>query len=54
MVEHENYHVAEIKAFVPAYNFEISKQYYKDLGFTMASDGGGIAYFYYENSRFLR
>ena len=37
--------VTEIKAFVPSKNFELSKQFYKDLGFTMASEGGGIAYF---------
>ena len=33
--------IAEIKAFVPAQNHEISKSFYKDLGFTMASDGDG-------------
>lgn len=37
----------EIKAFVPAKDFELSKRFYKDLGFTMASDGGGIAYFHH-------
>lgn len=37
----------EIKAFVPAKDFELSKRFYQDLGFTMASDGGGIAYFHH-------
>ena len=27
----------EIKAFVPAKDFELSKKFYQDLGFTMAS-----------------
>lgn len=45
--------VTEIKAFVPAKDFELSKQFYKDLGFTMASDGGGIAYFHFGHVSFL-
>ena len=48
-----NLHVTEIKAFVPAKDFEISKQFYKDLGFTMASEGGGVAYFHFERVSFL-
>jgi uncharacterized glyoxalase superfamily protein PhnB len=48
-----NLRVTEIKAFVPARNFEVSKQFYKDLGFTQASEGGGVAYFHFENSSFL-
>ena len=48
-----NLHVTEIKAFVPAKDFELSKQFYKDLGFTMASEGGGIAYFHFEHVSFL-
>ena len=43
----------EIKAFVPAKNFELSKQFYQDMGFTMASEGGGVAYFYRDNNSFL-
>ncbi|MGR4871503.1 VOC family protein [Variovorax sp. LARHSF232] len=43
----------EIKAFVPSQDFELSKRFYKDLGFTMASDGGGIAYFHHGNCAFL-
>ncbi len=34
--------ITEIKAFVPSKDFELSKQFYKELGFTMASEGGGI------------
>jgi len=45
--------VVEIKAFVPAKDFELSKQFYKDIGFTMASEGGGVAYFHFENASFL-
>jgi catechol 2,3-dioxygenase-like lactoylglutathione lyase family enzyme len=45
--------ITEIKAFVPAKNFEVSKQFYQDLGFTKASDGDGIAYFHFENVSFL-
>jgi len=45
--------VVEIKAFVPTRDFELSKQFYKDIGFTMASEGGGVAYFHFENAAFL-
>ena len=43
----------ELKAFVPAKDFELSKQFYQDIGFTLASDADGIAYFHYENVSFL-
>lgn len=46
-------HVTEIKAFVPAKDFERSQQFYRDLGFTMASDGGGVAYFHFGQVSFL-
>lgn len=36
----------ELKAFVPSTDFARSKQFYQDLGFTLASDGGGVAYFH--------
>lgn len=45
--------VVEIKAFVPAKDFALSRQFYQDLGFTLASDGGGIAYFHHGNTSFL-
>ena len=48
-----NLRITEIKAFVPAKDFEISKLFYKDLGFTMASEGGGVAYFPFEHVSFL-
>jgi uncharacterized glyoxalase superfamily protein PhnB len=48
-----NLRVTEIKAFVPAQDFELSRRFYQDIGFTMASEGGGIAYFHFGNSSFL-
>ena len=48
-----NLRVSEIKAFVPAKDFALSKQFYRDVGFTMASEGGGIAYFHCEHASFL-
>jgi hypothetical protein len=48
-----NLHITEIKAFVPAKDFEVSKRFYVDLGFTKASEGGGVAYFHYEHASFL-
>ncbi|WP_165857230.1 VOC family protein [Marinobacter sp. JSM 1782161] len=43
----------EIKAFVPARDFELSKRFYTDFGFTMASDTGGVAYFHVGECSFL-
>src|SRR6185369_16475558 len=43
----------EIKAFVPAKDFERSKAFYRDVGFTMASEGDGIAYFHHGDAAFL-
>ncbi|MBI3608157.1 MAG: VOC family protein [Nitrospirae bacterium] len=43
----------ELKAFVPAKDFELSKRFYRDVGFTLASDSDGIAYFHHENVSFL-
>jgi len=48
-----NLQVTEIKAFVPSKDFEVSKRFYTDLGFTMASEGDGIAYFHFEQVSFL-
>jgi len=45
--------VVEVKAFVPAKDFELSKRFYRDIGFTMASDGDGVAYFHHGNASFL-
>lgn len=38
--------IDEIKAFIPSSNYELSKKFYLDLGFTIASDFDGVAYFY--------
>ena len=48
-----NLRITEIKAFVPSKEFHLSKQFYMDLGFSMASEGGGIAYFHFEHVSFL-
>lgn len=48
-----NLHVTEIKAFVPAKNFALSKQFYQDIGFTLASEGSEVAYFHFEHVSFL-
>lgn len=48
-----NPRVTEIKAFVPGKDFELSKQFYRDMGFTMASEGGGVAYFHFDQMSFL-
>ena len=48
-----NLKVTEIKAFVPSSDFALSKRFYSELGFTMASEGGGVAYFYTGQSAFL-
>ena len=48
-----NLRSTEIKAFVPSKNFGLYKQFYKDLGFTMASEGGGVAYFHFDHVSFL-
>lgn len=48
-----NLRVTEVKAFVPARDFELSKRFYQDLGFTMASEGGGVAYFHRDHASFL-
>ena len=45
--------VIEVKAFVPAKDFDLSKRFYQDIGFTMASEGGGVAYFHHGHASFL-
>ncbi len=49
----KNLKITEIKAFVPSKDFELSKQFYQDIGFTMASEGGGVAYFHFDHVSFL-
>ncbi|HEU4951167.1 MAG TPA: VOC family protein [Holophagaceae bacterium] len=48
-----NLTTVELKAFVPAKDFGQSKRFYQDLGFTLASDGDGVAYFHRGNCAFL-
>lgn len=43
----------EIKAFVPARDFALSKRFFVDLGFTQHSEGGGVAYFSVDGCAFL-
>ena len=48
-----NLQAVEIKAFVPAKDFDLSKRFYRDLGFVLASDENGVAYFHHGNVSFL-
>ena len=41
----ENLNTVEIKSFVPAKDFELSKRFYQTMGFEMASEFDGIACF---------
>ncbi|ELB2259715.1 VOC family protein [Vibrio parahaemolyticus] len=49
----ENSNTVEIKSFVPAKDFECSKRFYQMIGFEMASEFEGIAYFKYGSCAFL-
>jgi len=48
-----NLKAIEIKAFVPARDFALAKRFYQDIGFTLASDDDGIAYFHHGQTSFL-
>jgi uncharacterized glyoxalase superfamily protein PhnB len=48
-----NLATVEIKAFVPARDFELSKQFYQDMGFDMAWSSDALAYFCHGDSSFL-
>jgi catechol 2,3-dioxygenase-like lactoylglutathione lyase family enzyme len=48
-----NLTTVEIKAFVPAKDFELSKRFYQDLGFTVAWSSDGLAYIRHGNTSFL-
>ena len=48
-----NMTTVEIKAFVPARDFELSKRFYSDLGFEMAWSSEDLAYFHAGGSSFL-
>jgi hypothetical protein len=48
-----NLSTIEIKAFVPAKDFELSKRFYKDLGFDLAWEDEHLAEFRHGEARFL-
>lgn len=48
-----NLNTVELKVFIPSKDFNVSKQFYSDLGFTKASDQDGVAYFHCGNCSFL-
>jgi catechol 2,3-dioxygenase-like lactoylglutathione lyase family enzyme len=48
-----NMTTVEIKAFVPSRDFELSKQFYRDLGFDVAWSSDDLAYLRHGNSSFL-
>ena len=37
----------ELKAHLPARDFELSKRFYQDIGFTLCWSGDGLAYLHY-------
>src|SRR5579864_3209368 len=43
----------EIKAFVPARDFALSKQFYQDLGFVVAWSSENMAYLHHGHCSFL-
>jgi catechol 2,3-dioxygenase-like lactoylglutathione lyase family enzyme len=48
-----NLTTVEVKAFVPARDFALSKQFYQDLGFDLAWSDDDLAYLRHGNSSFL-
>lgn len=48
-----NLNAIELKTFIPAKDFTLSKQFYEDLGFIKASDNNGVAYFHAGHCSFL-
>lgn len=48
-----NLTTVELKAFIPAKDFALSKQFYSDIGFNKASDTQGVAYFHSGSCSFL-
>jgi uncharacterized glyoxalase superfamily protein PhnB len=45
--------VVELKPFVPARDFALSRRFYADLGFAERSEVGGVAYFLHGEASFL-
>lgn len=48
-----NLETIELKAFVPAKDFDLSKQFYADLGFQIPWSSGELAYLHCGNCTFL-
>lgn len=48
-----NLSTVELKAFVPASDFELSKRFYQDLGFTLAWSNADLAYLHHGSTSFL-
>jgi catechol 2,3-dioxygenase-like lactoylglutathione lyase family enzyme len=48
-----NMTVTEVKAFVPAKDFALSKRFYSDLGFTIAWSSDELAYLHAGSASFL-
>lgn len=48
-----NLNAIDLKTFVPAQDYHLSKQFYQDIGFTMASEEGGVAFFHHGSCSFL-
>jgi catechol 2,3-dioxygenase-like lactoylglutathione lyase family enzyme len=48
-----NLATVELKAYVPARDFELSKTFYQAMGFTLAWASGELAYFHCGRSGFL-
>jgi len=49
-----NLRTVELKPFLPARDFALCKQFYVDVGFTLApDDDDGVAYFHCGDARFL-
>ena len=45
--------VVEIKAFIPARDFDLSLRFYQDLGFTLSYADAEVAYLHHGDSAFL-
>ncbi len=45
--------VVELKPFVPARDFALSRRFYAELGFSEKSEVGGVAYFLHDETSFL-
>jgi len=48
-----NMSIIELKAFVPARDFSLSKRFYEDMGFEIAWSSDDLAYVRHGNSSFL-